>query len=252
MTLVTTPAIILNTLRYSETSKIVRLATRDHGVQSAIAKGALRPRSRFGASLQVHCDGIAHLVLSERRELHLLTGFDLVRLRVSLTGDVGRYATAAVLAELMLRFAPAAPHPESFDVLKQGLNRLETAPPSAAELAPVALQAVWALVGALGFAPALDVCVQDGSAVPASGGLLFGTAEGGALCAGCARGREVVRLPETARQALVALVDPSAALPVLDARHAAAHRRLVARYIRHHLAENAALPALEFWQRAWG
>ena len=46
------PAIVLSTLRYSETSKIVRLATREHGVQSAIAKGALRPRSRYGAALQ--------------------------------------------------------------------------------------------------------------------------------------------------------------------------------------------------------
>ena len=43
MPVVTTPAIVLSALRYSETSKIVRLATRDHGVQSAIAKGALRP-----------------------------------------------------------------------------------------------------------------------------------------------------------------------------------------------------------------
>ena len=41
MALVNTTAIVLSALRYSETSKIVRLATRDLGVQSAIAKGAL-------------------------------------------------------------------------------------------------------------------------------------------------------------------------------------------------------------------
>ena len=52
MPLVSTPAVVLATHRYSETSKIVRLATLDLGVQSAIAKGALRPRSRFGAALQ--------------------------------------------------------------------------------------------------------------------------------------------------------------------------------------------------------
>ena len=43
---ITTPAIVLTTIRYGETSKIARLATRDLGVQSAIAKGASRPRSR--------------------------------------------------------------------------------------------------------------------------------------------------------------------------------------------------------------
>src|SRR5260370_41103624 len=52
MSLVSTPAVVLQTYRYSETSKVVRLATRDLGVQSAIAKGALRPKSRFGAGLE--------------------------------------------------------------------------------------------------------------------------------------------------------------------------------------------------------
>ena len=52
MSLVSTHAIVLRTYRYSETSKIVRLATRDLGVQSAIAKGVLRPRSPFGAALE--------------------------------------------------------------------------------------------------------------------------------------------------------------------------------------------------------
>jgi len=47
--LITTPAVVLRTHRYSETSKIVRLATRELGVQSAIAKGVLRPRSPLEA-----------------------------------------------------------------------------------------------------------------------------------------------------------------------------------------------------------
>src|SRR5919202_2536104 len=98
MPLVTTPAIVLSALRYGETSKIVRLATLEHGVQSAIAKGALRPKSRFGAALQLLSDGIAHLVMKEHRELHLLTGFDLGRVPIGLTARLDRYATASALA----------------------------------------------------------------------------------------------------------------------------------------------------------
>ena len=50
----------------------------------------------------------------------------------------------------------------------------------------------------------------------------------------------------------MALLDPDAALPALDERHAAAHRRLLARYVRYHLAEGAELPGLEFWLcRPW-
>ncbi|MBK8004156.1 MAG: recombination protein O N-terminal domain-containing protein [Gemmatimonadetes bacterium] len=53
MTLVTTPAIVLATWRYGETSKIVRLATQDLGVQGVIAKGALRPRA--GSARRCRC-----------------------------------------------------------------------------------------------------------------------------------------------------------------------------------------------------
>jgi hypothetical protein len=50
----------------------------------------------------------------------------------------------------------------------------------------------------------------------------------------------------------MALLDPASSLPALDPQHAAAHRRLLARYIRYHLGEGAELPALEFWtQRPW-
>src|SRR5215217_8103520 len=98
------PAIVLSTLRYSETSKIVRLATREHGVQSAIAKGALRPKSRFGAALQLLSEGQAQLLMKEHRDLHVLTAFDLRRLYLGLTADLERYASACALAEVMLRF----------------------------------------------------------------------------------------------------------------------------------------------------
>src|SRR5205823_5943733 len=94
MSLVTTPALVLQTYRYSETSKVVRLATRDLGVQSAIAKGALRPKSRFGAGLELLSEGMAQLYFRETRELHTLGAFDLVHLRRDLAADVGRLARA--------------------------------------------------------------------------------------------------------------------------------------------------------------
>ena len=109
MALVATPAVVLSTLRYGETSKIVRLATREHGVQSAIAKGADRPRSRFGASLQPFSVGIAHIIVKESRELQLLTAFDVGHVRIALAADLDRFAAASVLAEVMLRFAPSEP-----------------------------------------------------------------------------------------------------------------------------------------------
>jgi DNA repair protein RecO (recombination protein O) len=245
-----TPAIVLSTLRYSETSKIVRLATREHGVQSAIAKGALRPRSRFGAALQFLSEGQARLLVKEHRELHLLAGFDLLRLHAGLASDLERYATGSALAEVMLRFAPADAHPESYDLLGEALSLLEIAP--GPELEALGFRVLWQLVSTLGFAPELATCVRDGRPLPDEGGLAFSTREGGALCPTCAAGHGATQLPPDARADLSALLDAGAVLPQLDRRHAEAHRRLLARYIRFHLGEGAELPALDFWlRRPW-
>ena len=247
MPLVSTPAIVLSALRYSETSKIVRLATRDYGVQSAIAKGALRPRSRFGAALQVLSEGQAQFITKENRELHTLTAFDLARLHAGLAGALDRYAAASALAEVMLRVAPPDPHPESFDQLRDALAVLESS--GQEEIEALGLRLLWRQVGVLGFAPSLGACVLDGSPLSPRGAMAFSAREGGALCPACAAQHEAAQLPEGSRHDLVKLLEPDAALPVLDARHAAAHRRLLARYIRYHLAEGAELPALEFWMR---
>jgi len=245
-----TPAIVLSTMRYGDTSKIARLATRDLGVQSAIARGALRPRSRFGAALHLLSEGQAHLVPARSSDLHTLAAFDLTRVRVDLASRMDRFAIASVLAELMLRFAPPAAHSPSFDLLRDALDTLEITPEAAVE--PLGLRMLWQLVSVLGFEPSLESCARDGTPVPAGAAVPFSFADGGVLCPACAAGHAGGRLSPADRDDLRALVTPGAALPALDERHLAAHRRLFARHVRHHLAERPGLPALDFWeQRPW-
>jgi DNA repair protein RecO (recombination protein O) len=258
VSLVSTPAVVLRTYRYSETSKIVRLATRDLGVQSAIAKGVLRPRSPFGAALETLAEGTAQLYHKETRELQTLAAFDVIQLRRDLAGDLGRFAGAAALSEVMLKMAPPAPLPAAYETFTTGLDALAQADSSDTDA--VGARWLWLLVGVLGFAPQLDACVRDGNEV--SGTVAFSAAEGGVLCAGCAGLKPPTRLPPQAYSDLQALNDQQAPLPALDAAHAAAHRRLVARFIRHHLGEiqttgNGAsmapkASAIDIWERrAW-
>ena len=254
MSLVTTPALVLQTYRYSETSKVVRLATRDLGVQSAIAKGALRPKSRFGAGLELLSEGMAQLYFRETRELHTLGAFDLVNLRRDLAADVGRFAGATALTEVMLKMAPPAPLPAAYDTLTSALDALERVPPG--EIDAAAVRALWCLLAVLGFEPSLARCARDGAAIEpaADEPVPFSVADGGALCPRCGptSAQPPSRLPLRAYADLVALNDPRAELPPLDASHAAAHRRLVARFVRYHLGEAGPLSALDFWERrAW-
>jgi DNA repair protein RecO (recombination protein O) len=256
MTLLSTPAVILRSYRYSETSKVVRLATRELGVQSAIAKGALRPRSPFGAGLELLSEGVAQLYHRDSRELQTLAAFEVITLRRELATDVGRFAGATTLAEVMFKMAPPAALPPAYDTLVAGLGALAAAPPD--DVDATAVRALWRLLGVLGFEPSLVACARDGATIEADGAfVIFSAAEGGALCARCAAAgasEGASRLPPPAFRALLALNDPAATLPVLDAAHAAAHRRLVARFTRHHLDEGGtpSLPALEIWERrAW-
>jgi DNA repair protein RecO (recombination protein O) len=251
MSLVTTPAVVLQTYRYSETSKVVRLATRELGIQSAIAKGVLRPKSRFGAGLEFLSEGEAQLYYRDARDLHTLAVFDVTNLRRALASDLARFAGAAALSQVMFKMAPPAPLPAAYGVFTSGLDLLASASADAVDAA--ALRALWVLVAELGFGPSLRTCVRDGASVGEDGGepVAFSAADGGVLCARCAAGQSPTRLPPEDHSDLVALNDATVALPNLDAPHAAAHRRLAARFVRHHL-DAVSLSALDFWERsAW-
>jgi recombinational DNA repair protein (RecF pathway) len=88
--------------------------------------------------------------------------------------------------------------------------------------------------------------------VPPETPACFSPQDGGVLCADCARGTVGAALKAEDRADLASFLDPAGTLPSLDERHLAAHRRLLDRYIRCHLGDGAALPALAFWlNRSW-
>src|SRR3989449_8740390 len=183
MPLLPTPAVILRSCRYSETSKVVRLATRELGVQSAIAKGALRPQSPFGAALELLSEGVAQLYHRDSRELQTLAAFDVTALRRGLATSLGRFAGATTLAEVMLKMAPPAPLPSAYDRLVAGLESLATAPADAVEAA--AVRALWRLLGVLGVEPSPPAGARGGGGPAAGNGAarVFSAAAGGAPCA---------------------------------------------------------------------
>ena len=145
----------------------------------------------------------------------------------------------------MLRFAPAEPHPELFDLLAGGLDRLAATAPT--EVPVVALAALWQTTAALGFAPTVDACASCGS--PLERTAKFSHADGGFLCRRCATGAGTADLGAADAEALRAFVLGDRGLPDrLPPKHLAAHRRLFARFVRHHVAEDRDLPALAFWE----
>lgn len=243
-------ATVLSTIAYGETSRVARLATAELGVVSVIAKGARRPRSRFGAALQVLSEGVASILPARASDLHVLTAFDVTRVRSGLAADLERYTVASALGELVLRCGAQEGHRETYAFFRHALDLLEMAPPETVGV--LGLRMLWGLVAHLGFAPSLDRCVRDGLPIDPALEAAFSAREGGVLCPRCARGVEATRLTPANLADLGVLIRGNGDLPALDVRHQRAHRRLLDHYIRHHVAEGLPLTALAFWaDRSW-
>jgi len=240
MATVNSEAIILQTFKYSDTSKILRLITRTHGLQSVIAKGALRPKGQFGGVLEPFVEGIARFNIRDTRDLHTLSGFDLVRSRQRLGADLMRFGGASLIAELILRSGIEEADAGLFDAVRAALDRIQDAPAERAE--SVVLGETWALIAQLGFAPALDECIECGRSLAPGEDVSFDYGAGGVRCQDCALGLPGRTLPAHARDALIRLIQGEA----VQLERTEAHWQLLTRFLAHHVLDGGTLKSLTF------
>jgi DNA repair protein RecO (recombination protein O) len=246
MPLLATPAIVLHAFDYLESSRILRLVTREGGVRSALAKGARRSSRRFGSAVDLFAQGSAQLYVKTGRDLDNLSAFDVERARPELAEDLGRFAGASAIAELTIRFGRDEADPALFDAVATALDALAIAPP--AETLSATLAGAWHIVAELGFAPALDLCADCHTALAPDETVMFSHRAGGALCLRCGRlapaGR---RLPAEARDAVREFIEGRHA-PLLDDASARAHQRLIREFLAEHLTDGRPLRAMEQWE----
>ena len=249
MPLLVSEAIVLHAFDYLESSRIVRLATRDAGMRSAIAKGARKSRRRFGSGLDLFAQGTASMHTKPGRELDTLTAFEDARTRSALAGDMDRFTGAEAIAEIALRFGREGGDAPLFDAIAGALDALLGASGDAARAETLA--GAWRIVGALGFGPAMTECAECGSAIDAADAATFTHAAGGVLCARCgslsAGGR---RLPPTAREAIGAWLLGGRATAGGDGE-IRAHQRLLREFLGYHLHDGRPLRAFDLWERRW-
>lgn len=244
--MIQTEAIVLHAFDYRETSRIVRLATREAGVVSVMARGARRPKSKYGLGLDLFTGGVAQLALHATRDLHTLTAFEATRARPGLAASLDRFGAAAALAELCLRFAPEDTGGAIHAALSAGLDALETAAEEAVGARTIA--AGWHLVGALGIAPTLESCAACHRELDPDEAVRFAHRAGGALCRPCAALAPGARtLPSEARRALATWAAGGEA-PLADAATRRAHQRLLREFVEEHLADGSPLRAWRAWE----
>ena len=245
MTLIVSEAIVLHAFDYLESSRIVRMVTRDAGMRSAIAKGARKSRRRFGSGLDLFAQGTAYLHTKAGRELDILSGFEDVRPRTDLGGDLERFTGAETIAEIALFFGKDGADAELFDAIAVAFDAL--APTSAIEAREATLAGVWQIVAALGFNPAITECAECGTPLGEKDAALFTHSAGGVLCKRCASlspgGR---KLPAAARDAIAGWM--AGRHVELSESAALAHQRLLREFLEYHLHDGRTLRAYDVWE----
>ena len=180
-----TEAVVLRSIRYGEADRILHLYSRTRGRIGAIAKGARRPKSRFGGRLEPFFR--LDLVLHEGRgELLTVTNVATVdgfpRLRAS--GPALGAAARACDAVLRLLDTPE-PNPPAYNLLSRYLALLDDPGAERAASLETALAFRLKLALAAGFSPELAACAHCGDTEHLSG---FSGAAGGVVCSSCEAG----------------------------------------------------------------
>lgn len=238
MSVVSTPAVLLRSFNYSETSRILKLYTRDLGLVSVMAKGIRRAGARGQGGLDTFSRGELTAYIRPTRDLQTFKEFAVEEAGASLGSDVLRFAGASVLAEIVLLHAGPDPSPQVFDRLTNALRRIEAG--SGTGIVGVVLAEGWMLVTALGYEPQIDLCTQCGRALDNSEVSHFDFSAGGVRCSDCAFDHSGPLVGPGARQQLVTLLQGMVPEALGKPR---AHLRLLQDFVAYHISGSKPLKA---------
>lgn len=239
MSLIHTPAVLLRSYPYSETSQILRFYTETLGVVGAMAKGVRKSGGRRGGSLTTFGEGILTVHFRINRELQTFRDFSASNPRSGLGGDPLRLAGASVLAELVLKHAESEGNPELFQTLSEALNRVEGEPMD--EFLSVLLIELWSLVRELGYGPMLEGCVECGRPITDAELGRFDFSAGGLRCPSCRSEVGGPRLGPVAREQLQSLLENRLEGAL---RRPKAHLRLANDFIAYHISGGTPLRSM--------
>ncbi|MBX7115335.1 MAG: DNA repair protein RecO [Myxococcaceae bacterium] len=221
-------AVVLSSVDYGDTDRIVTLLTRSKGRVTAFAAGARKSKRRFAGALEPGT--YLNVQLVERRgDTFRLDGADIRETFHSLRDDLARISRALYCLELTRELCrDHEPHPELFDHLLRYLELLSKAAAGPTSLIKFELDAL----EVAGFRPRFSSCTLCGGELEAPA--KFDPSAGGVSCPHCAA-RVPHGLPISLEvvQALYALQNGSK--QPMNASTRSRSRELLNLFIAHHL-----------------
>ncbi len=189
-----TDAVVLKSMKYRDSSKIVTFYTRRFGKLKGIAKGARQMKSKFGASLEPISAVSLILYKKEHRDLQLISECDVVTTYKTIHSELDRMAVALSVLELLNQLT----HDEEgndalYLLLVQTLDEVERAKKNCVNLL-FAFEIRCAAV--FGFAPNLEVCLvchRSLDDIGSGGSAVFQLSRGAVLCSRCGQSAKVTK-----------------------------------------------------------
>lgn len=156
-------AVVLRSMNYRESSKILTIFTRELGALGVIVKGARTAKNTFGASLEPLAHIHAIVYRKESRELQLLTETELVNSFPAIQRDFEKLFLSLSMLELTYIVTRHAERNDAlFELLVNTLYTIESATNSVVILFYYFEARV---VGLLGFQPSINRCASCGKMV---------------------------------------------------------------------------------------
>ena len=245
-----THAIVLRTRKVRESSKIVVFFTNKCGKISAIAKGSLKPKSKFGSSLELFNRCSIIFYRKENRELHTLSHSETLESYEGIKNDVFKLAYASVAAEMVERLMPVDEQNEAlFSLLASALAQISLAERSQLEIILSSYELK--TLHLVGYGPELSRCVRCGK--PVTGSAWFGLLSGGVLCPGCSD--KDLNAMSISREALALLRDcRDESIAKIRESHSAGRTSreaadILNAFFRAQISEGAKVRSLDFLER---
>ena len=196
-TIVKTRAIVLRTMRMGETSRMVTFYTEEYGKLKAMAKGARKLKSKFGAALDLMTEVQAVCYIKETREIQTLSECTLVKPAPDLAQSLERLSCGSAACELVDRSTiEGENNTRLYQCLVGVLSGLAEVDDDQVE--PLFWYYQLRAAEARGYRPELRECI---SCQVELGGtwLWFSAALGGGLCSACGEGQGVRLAGESLR-----------------------------------------------------
>lgn len=233
--IIRTDAVVLRSVDYGETSRIVTLFTRDRGRLGIMARGARSSKSRFGATLEPMSWVQVVIHYKPGRELQSLSETSHMETFPNIGRSLERIGLGVRMIELTNALMQSGqPNPLVFDALVDGLRLVDRAGERVVNVWPWFAMRV---AGFLGFSPAFSR--QDVDRLPGQGGWL--RLDSGGVESQRPAGTQSVQASRTALRAFAVCTRAGSDVVMrmqLDPPVLAEVNRLVQDFLHYHVEES--------------